>query len=393
MVSKKKTHHRYSHRPKAQLKKILSGAEITLLILTLISTVATQEPPPPDSMYHYVGCYTERTDLLKEPIYSKTPQDCIDMCEHQTYNYAILSAERCSCTNIINEKERQDEHLCSTRCLADKSQYCGGVGVHSYYSTRLAKKPAPKNLRVLNATEHSLLVTWEPYEAKKMYLVETGENGAVVKQQIITNFLIRISVVQSYSSLPFFLQPEFIIQNTENRFEITDLHPATSYNVTVDAMCEQTICGSASLIGVTAVGVPSPVPAQPKIIESTATTITVQIPPIKNDNGPVTKVLVIVERSDGSISQSFETAFLEGWQKAQDDGLPYYIAAELDYDVPGDANKSRMFVVGDGKRYGKYINAPLTNTKGDIHVTLGVVSIKTRSHFFFKLVYEQLMKK
>ena len=45
---------------------------------------------------------------------------------------------------------------------------------------------------------------------------------------------------------------------------------------------------------------------------------------------------------------------LKSWKAAQEMGLPYYIAAEW-------ANKPipAKFVVGDGKYYGKYYNAPL----------------------------------
>ncbi|XP_067617277.1 putative inactive tyrosine-protein kinase Wsck [Eurosta solidaginis] len=329
-----------------------------------------------ESTFYYVGCYTARTDLLKESIYAKTPRTCVEICEHKTFSYAILSAERCFCTHNIISQDRLDDKLCNTRCLADKSQYCGGVGVHSYYSTIWAAQTAPRNLRLANVTENTITIAWDMHVAPSQAFVaantETGTMNSKSVQEI-TNFLIRTHVLHTYSALPFFPQPEFIVQGMETTFEITDLHPATEYNITVEAMCAQLICGSDSLLAHTMVGVPSPMPPQPRVLRTTETEMTIEIPQMRNDNGPLSKVLVIVERIDPALSQPFDTELLGSWQKAQDDGLPYYIAAELDYNGPED-NRTRVFVVGDGKSYGSYVNVPLNTTNADIHLSLGLVS-------------------
>lgn len=116
-------------------------------------------------------------------------------------------------------------------------------------------------------------------------------------------------------------------------------------------------------------GLPSPAPAQPKILNRTDRTVTVELSPIRNDNGPVSQLLVIVEYVDNALIQPFDAQHLGSWQ----DGVPYYIAAELDYDRPED-NRTRSFVVGDGKRYGRYHNAPLNQPNAHVHISLGVVS-------------------
>lgn len=344
-----------------------------------------QKLPEEEPVYYYVGCFTARTDLLKESVYAKAPQACIEICEHQGHRYAVLASEKCFCANQLEPQEKQDEQLCHTRCLANKAQYCGGVGVHSYYSTTLLKQPAPHHLRVVNITENSLSLAWDAYESTKILLAGGADPLAPHTPQI-ANMRIKCQVVNTYSTLPTFQQPEFIVQNTETRFELTDLQPATLYNVSVVAICdmqqqrEQNECGIATLMARTEVGVPSPAPIQPRILSRTDNTITVELSPVHNNNGPVSKLLIIVEFVDDSLSQPFDEELLGSWQESQLTGVPYYIAAELDYDRPED-NRPRHFVIGDGKRYGRYRNVPLEQHADDqqkevhVHISLGVVSI------------------
>ncbi|KAH8271212.1 hypothetical protein KR018_001445, partial [Drosophila ironensis] len=345
------------------------------LLLQLLPPLQAATSSAP--VYYYVGCYTARTDLLHESVYAKEPQTCIEICEHQNHRYAVLAAERCFCANDVEANDQQDEQLCNTRCLANKAQYCGGAGVHSYYSATLSQQPAPHHLRLANRTENSLTIAWDAYEPRKLLLAGAAE--AVLPEQKIANFMVRAQVVRTYSSLPAFPQPEFIVQSTATQLELTDLQPATLYNVTVRALCreqqqEQAECGQDSLVATTeVVGLPNPLPTQPKVISRSDRTITVEIAPIRNDNGPVSQLLVIVEYVDNSLSQPFDAQLLGSWQQAQQDGVPYYIAAELEYDRPED-NRTRRFVVGDGKRYGRYNNPPLDEAGAHAHISLGVVS-------------------
>jgi len=241
---------RSGHRP---ISNWLSSCLVAMCLALPGGAPAPQESPA----YYYVGCYTARTDLLHESVYSKTPQTCIEICEHQGHLYAVLASEKCFCANILEPQEQQDEQLCNTRCLANKAQYCGGVGVHSYYSTTLTKQPAPHHLRISNKTENSLTLNWDAYEARKFLLAGGAE--AVLPNQLLDNFLIRAEVLRTYSSLPAFPQPEFMVQKTETQFELTDLHPATLYNISVRAICQdpqagQSECGQASIEANTQVG-------------------------------------------------------------------------------------------------------------------------------------------
>ncbi|EDV93133.1 putative tyrosine-protein kinase Wsck [Drosophila grimshawi] len=375
----------FGHRP-------IENSLVFFVVLLLLSSigVSVQEVLEEEPVYFYVGCYTARTDLFKELVYAKMPQTCIEMCEHQGHRYAVLAAEKCFCANQLEPQQKQDENLCHTRCMANKAQYCGGVGVHSYYSTTLLRQPAPHHLRMVNSSENSISLAWDAYGSSKLLLAGAAEALAPQTQQI-ANFLIRCRVMQTYSTLPAFQQPEFIVQGTETRFELTDLQPATLYNISVRAICvqkqqqmgdEENECGHATIMASTEVGLPSPAPAQPKILTRTENTITVELAPVHNNNGPVTKLLVIVEFVDNALSQPFDAQLLGSWQDAQQNGVPYYIAAELDYDRPED-NRTRHFVVGDNKRYGRYRNVPLEqlsdehnhqNQPDHVHISLGVES-------------------
>lgn len=363
------------HRPGTKILEIcFLGLMLQWQLVVGQSELSAEQTFP---SYYYVGCFSERTEVLVESVYAKMPQNCVEICELKNTTYAILVAEKCYCAADIVIDDRQESSLCNIPCLASKSEYCGGVGVHSYYT--VFRDASPKELQLLNSTENSLTINWQPYEAPKIFVVG-AESPPVFK---IINYLIQIQRVHTYSTRAFFAQPEFVVQGSENKLEITDLLPATEYNITVRSLCESSAaeaakCGAASIAGATLVAEPSPKPPQPRVLKKTDSTMTIEIKPVKNDNGPVTKVLVIVERVDESLSQPFDTSLLGSWQKADEDGLPYYIAAELDYDRPGDNNKTRKFVVGDGKRYGPYTNPPLNNKKSDFHVSLGVVST-----FFF----------
>ncbi|TMW48687.1 hypothetical protein DOY81_006230 [Sarcophaga bullata] len=360
------------HRPKFGIEKVFFLILVLLQVNRHTFCEGQESLLIKDSSYYYVGCFSVRTEVLTESVYAKMPQTCVEICELKNYTYAVLSAEKCFCAYDVVPDDRQDEKLCNTPCVAIKSEYCGGVGVHSYYT--FATDASPKDLQLQNATENSLSISWKPYEPLKVFMAG-AEAPPVYK---ITNYLIQIQRLHTYSSRAYFAQPEFVIQGTENKLELTDLLPATEYNITVRSICESPAggtenCGSASVVGNTLVGEPSPPPPQPRILQTSDKTISIEIKPVKNDNGPVSKVLVIVERVDDSLSQVFDESLLGSWKKADEDGLAYYIAAELDYDRIGD-NKTRKFVVGDGKRYGRYTNPPLNMKNADFHISLGVVS-------------------
>lgn len=78
---------------------------------------------------------------------------------------------------------------------------------------------------------------------------------------------------------------------------------------------------------------PDPVPPEPQVLDSKEKTITIEIPPLVNNNGPITAIHVVVIFVDSELSQEFDENLLKGYKHALDDGLNYYITAELQNEV------------------------------------------------------------
>lgn len=87
------------------------------------------------------------------------------------------------------------------------------------------------------------------------------------------------------------------------------------------------------IIGETEIGIPDPKPPIPTITNTNGRTLTVEIPPIKNNKGPVSAVHVVVMFIDSDLSQQFEEDLLKGFKQATEDGLNYYITASLTNEV------------------------------------------------------------
>jgi hypothetical protein len=72
-------------------------------------------------------------------------------------------------------------------------------------------------------------------------------------------------------------------------------------------------------------------PILPRIIKRDKGQVTVELSPVVNENGPITAYRVVVVYEDGR--SSFREDMLKSYQEAVSEGLPYYIAAELDPQV------------------------------------------------------------
>lgn len=87
------------------------------------------------------------------------------------------------------------------------------------------------------------------------------------------------------------------------------------------------------IIGETLIGEPDPAPPQPNIRSMDGKTITIEVPSLVNNNGPVSAVQVIVLFVDSELSQQFDESLLKGYKQASEDGTNYYITAELANEV------------------------------------------------------------
>ena len=87
-----------------------------------------------------------------------------------------------------------------------------------------------------------------------------------------------------------------------------------------------------------------------------------------NENGPVSAYLIIVSAAENSfVKTDFDIDLIGNYKKAQEEGLPYYIAAE----IQPFREDSQIFTVGDGRNYGKYFNAPVKNLNEQFKAMVG----------------------
>lgn len=83
----------------------------------------------------------------------------------------------------------------------------------------------------------------------------------------------------------------------------------------------------------TEIGIPDPSPPLPNVLTSNERTITIEIPSLINENGPISSVQVVIVLVDSELSQKFDETLLKSYKEAIDDGTSYYITAELPYEV------------------------------------------------------------
>ena len=150
------------------------------------------------------------------------------------------------------------------------------------------------------------------------------------------------------------------------------LQPGALYNVTVTAVSPDEREGPpASKMFWTEVGSPLP-PPRPTVRVADGGRMYVRFEALTgNPNGPVTGYRIVVINATEPVP--FDPESLYGYEKAKKEGTDYWIAAEIEVDYFEDHDE---FLVGDGRRYGGYLNyGPLRLDAGDdFQVTVGTVS-------------------
>lgn len=211
------------------------------------------------------------------------------------------------------------------------------------------------NVLFKNISENSMSLSWSPPDSNAL----------------LGHYKIRADVLKTYSSRPL-NSPQWTLGREERAFDLVDLHPGTQYNVTIQSVGEDGESpdgGSISLIEWTEVGVPDQEPEEPKVLSKDDTTQIVEIRPVlNNNNGPVSKYQLVVIFVTYGLMQTFDESMLRSYNESQEEGIQYYIAAELDL-----GNITRNIKIGDGRTYNGYYNAPLP-PKSHIHVAVGVIS-------------------
>ncbi|XP_070505017.1 putative inactive tyrosine-protein kinase Wsck isoform X1 [Chironomus tepperi] len=301
-----------------------------------------------------LGCYKQSDHNIRRNL--QHIQNCFDYCESQFYRHAILNDPICSCENILKESE-EDKTKCNKNCtIGNEVVICGGDdNVESIYGTG-SNLPGPvQNLIVNFTTEDKIVLVFDAPE----------RNGTE-----LTEYELRAVVIDTYSTNPWSMRNiTRKYPKTQRKIEMSDLIPSTEYNITLIAKNGDQEGGSKSIIGKTRLGKPDIKPEEPKILKYENGKAQIEIQRAINNNGPVSNYVIVVHFVDNELIHDFDESLLTTYQKARDDGLSYYITAEIE---PFKTDK-KEFVVGDGGRYGKYYNAPLPDNV-HFHILVGVVS-------------------
>lgn len=178
---------------------------------------------------------------------------------------------------------------------------------------------APRNLRIENITESTVILKWKP-----PFVFKRGE---------IQGYVITAHVLHTYSR-SVLNSLEWKVYNDTFHYNMYNLHPGTTYNLSVQASSTNGLGFPAHVTATTIIGTPEPPPTDPKIIKKYSNKVVINIPEAHNDNGPVSayRIIVISDSEHGG----FVPDYLKSWKDAQNDRLPYYITAELKPEVRTD---------------------------------------------------------
>lgn len=313
----------------------------------------------------YIGCYKFRVEDLLNTHTGQSVDVCLSACEQVYYKYAVIGNEStCFCGNRPGIFKLPTES-CLTPCPKNETQKCGGDGAASVYDTDVTAPGEPTSLDIVNVTETTVRIRWQPPQA----------------YSVITGYVLRATVEETFAD--FALKPiEWRVSNDTLQYELLNLHPGSTYSISVAAVNDIDEGPNKTVRAETIIGTPDPSPPDIETKERHGHRLLVHIPEAKNVNGPVSKYRIVV--SIELYQQGFITETLGNYSYAEDQGLPYYITAELD---PEDIKTD--FIIGDRSTYNGFYNAPLPLTN-DIDVSLGVLSEKGH---YKKIRYAESAKK
>ena len=302
------------------------------------------------------GCFTkdnERSDFIyRSPSAASgsSVDACVNECKTKMMRYAALSGgSDCLCTDVITGSP---SNLCRSQCKSNSTQICGGPDVMSIYETGHGRLGPPVSLTQVDSQPSSLHINWEP---------------PAVGLADIQDYRITATPLFTFSNRDPPRTMNWVFSAHTRTAWLHGVTPGTKYEVAIRATSK-----SGSGLGFprkremwTKVGEPE-TPAMPQLISRTPSTMQVTLESVSPTNGPITTYQVVVV--DETVHVELQPLSLRDYHSARRDNIPFYIAAEFtpDYFL-------NTFVVGDGKMYGKYYNAPLQEGV-DYHILLGVTS-------------------
>ncbi|KAH9366036.1 hypothetical protein HPB48_000843 [Haemaphysalis longicornis] len=191
----------------------------------------------------------------------------------------------------------------------------------------------PRLVTLENSTETTLDIKWTP-----------------VASTSVNQYTVQAMPVQNYGSD---LGPSQEWKYTSSRqARLLGLSPGTLYNVSVWADTADGASDATSTLAWTEIGEPD-MPPVLQVLSRNGTQMTVQVSPGVSSKGPISAYRLVAFERDSLMAFSMER--LAGHQEATEAGTPFYVAAELGPEWGG-----RAFVIGDGRSYGGFLNAPLS---------------------------------
>lgn len=187
-----------------------------------------------------------------------------------------MDGNTCHCSNTLKEAELTNDE-CDRPCTENHDQICGGSYAQSYYDTDSKVAGIPRNVRIVRKTDTSILLQWSAPEEHQ--------------SKSLDEYIIRANILKKFGSNSIPPLPQWMVEKNgaSAQTELVNLNPGSTYNLSIISHSyEFGEGGIASIIAETDIGQPDPEPPQPNVVNRDKKTMTIEIPFIANNNGPVT---------------------------------------------------------------------------------------------------------
>lgn len=208
--------------------------------------------------------------------------------------------------------------------------------------------PVPADLKVTSFNETEVAISWTP---------------ASVNDKI-DGYHVRATPLKSPARTTTTMVIDMTLTNASTKVTLRDLHPGTLYTIGLHSFYGNETSQPASVEVWTEIGYPETPPAV-DVLWRKGQKMAVKIYPGESNKGPISGLQIIVLEKTTIISFNEDQLF--NHSVAEDAGFPFYVTAFL-RNYTDDT-----FIVGDGKSYDGYFNAPL-DENSNYEVRIGVVS-------------------
>jgi hypothetical protein len=142
------------------------------------------------------------------------------------------------CNNSVSTAVTIEKDMCNSTCLGNSLQTCGGPNAESYYKTDVSVPGPVENLRLdEKSTNLSVHIAWEePSRGTRPDMYE-----------------IKATVLKTFST-QMVISPSWRVQVFTTKFELSNLHPGTQYNISITPSDKNDYGGSSFILAETEIG-------------------------------------------------------------------------------------------------------------------------------------------